>query len=333
MKLTNNDKSNIASWKTKNLIPSTNNGDIIPKRHLIYEYIVNGGDYSKNTQKAHLLSLAKVLRIEKKFLKDAEKYIDKSIEIKKSVIADYTKQILTKAQAAKFLTYPQLLEVREKLENQYTNFKLYKNHQKVLLLSLYTLQPPLRKNDYLDMLYYTKAQPPPNNLTNYLWKHRQGYTLIIQSDKTSNAYGRGEIDIEDLDLIKLLEYSFRTYPRKYVLSGHGGFNVSLKPTALYRMKKEIFNEFSDREPDFNLFRVAYVTHLEQLRNRSWEERVELARKMRNSLHMQQLVYNKFNHGKDMKIENLKVLKLLLGKRNYEIKENNDREEIEIVITD
>ena len=73
MKLTPNDIKNISSWKTKNLIQTINNKDIIPKRHLIYEYIVNGGDYSKNTQKAHLLSLAKVLRIEHKFLKDAVK--------------------------------------------------------------------------------------------------------------------------------------------------------------------------------------------------------------------------------------------------------------------
>ena len=39
------------------------------------------------------------------------------------------------------------------------------------------------------MIYYIKAQPPPEILTNYLWKHKQSCILVIPSDNTSNTSG------------------------------------------------------------------------------------------------------------------------------------------------
>jgi hypothetical protein len=288
--LSNNSKARLTTFQNAGLI--TNINDVPAKRTQIYNHIKTNYT-NKNTIKNYLIALGLILRALNKNLDASQRYLNEAVNLKELVNLDYEKQEFTEEQKQNFIPYIALLKIKDYWKKIYNKNNTIKNNYLLLLISLYTLQPPLRKNDYMNMKILNNI--PPNDDSNYLHKKRNNkYTLIIQNDKVSEYKPRGEINIENGELIDIINTSLRNHPRPFLLSSLVDVNKHMLANTFVRLINEIFVPFGEMRPGINLLRVAYITHFEKVGPRSLKERNELAEKMRHSIQMQQLVYNKHN---------------------------------------
>ena len=127
-----------------------NSSDIAEKRNEIYDFIKKSYT-NKNTIKSHLNTLGSVLKKLNKFPDDQKKFIDEAILINNQVTEEAKNQELSDNRKNKQTPFSEIVKYRDKL------FKLFENNPthsltniRHLILSLYSYQPPIRR-DYKKM--------------------------------------------------------------------------------------------------------------------------------------------------------------------------------------
>lgn len=166
-------------------------------------------DMKETTKKNYLTSIIVAL---KAYPHKYEKEIDKYSKILKYVSEKYQnglkEQKKTDKQSKNWLSYDELVNVKNDLKNNYKHNSSFENLQKYLMLLTY-LNHPLR-NDYADMKVITNAEykklsNEEQEKYNYLIKFpRNKYFFYINQFKNKDRIGCKKIVITDAELKRVI---------------------------------------------------------------------------------------------------------------------------------
>lgn len=160
-------------------------------------------------------------------------------------------------------------EMRERMRKE-------KNITRKLILALYTLLPPLRQQDYLNLQVFDKAIKSKSKLpNNYI--DLKNKLLVISQHKTSDSNGAKKIDLPT-ELITII--------RKYIREEET--DNKLLPMSSSNFTKYFQRHFKGLSPQ--VLRKAYVS--QYANDMSVEERFALGRIMGHKISTSQLQYNK-----------------------------------------
>jgi hypothetical protein len=158
-----------------------------------------------------------------------------------------------------------------------------KEHYKHLLLLMLIKQPPLRTSFYTTAKFL-RLSSSNNKTDNYIYITRKGKLkiyYIVNHDKASNykLYNMNKtlnkIKIDDQELINFINYSFVTYPRKYL------FEINEKPISDATLLKWLRDISRTPLINIDMVRSAYITQFYES-NKTFDKREELSKQMRHS---------------------------------------------------
>ena len=156
-------------------------------------------------------------------------------------------------------------------------------HYKYLLLMLLIKQPPLRTSFYTTAKFL-RLYTQDNKTDNYIFITRKGKLkiyYIVNKDKATNykLYNMNKelskIKLNDEELIEYINYSFNTYPRKYL------FEIKEKPLTDAILLKYLRDITKTPLINFDMIRSAYITYFYE-HNKTFDKREELSKQMRHS---------------------------------------------------
>lgn len=235
-----------------------------------------------------------------------KKYSKLQTDFNNIVIANETgKNILNKYEKDKYIDFESILKIRQDLEDIYNkNVKLYGHndfktwyaHYKMLILSIYTLTPPMRcdlmnteiltdLNDIdetIDYVYIPDDDDENSSVQfifNKKYKGKDPITYNVGYDNDSNKR-----------LTKILKESNKYYKRKYLLPTSSNYNIK---SCLDNIKNHLKYLIKDHILGVNILRSSYITWRHK-NNVNYNEMKDDALKMRNSVNIQLQDYRKIN---------------------------------------
>lgn len=233
-----------------------------------------------------------------------KKYSRLQTDFNNIVIANETgKNTLNKYEKQKYIDFKNILKIRQDLENIYNeNVKLYgykdfktrNAHFKMLILSIYTLTPPLRcdlmdteiitdLNDMDETTDYVYISEDPNAPVKYIFNKKY-------KGKDPIKYTVGYDDNSRDHLTKILKDSNKYYKRKYLLPTSTNYNVK---SSLENIKNHLKYLIKDHILGVNILRSSYITWRHK-NNINYNAMKEDAIKMRSSINIQLQDYRKIN---------------------------------------
>jgi len=255
-------------------------------------------EYAESTQKSVLGAVVSVLSLEKD--KPTYKaiynfYYERMMEASKKARAAET-GVKTDTQAANWITWEEVMTVQSKLAEDVAKFAKSKlitpaNWNSLLsyvLLSLYTLTPPRRNQDYQD-LYIVKKW------TDALSKDKNYYDIatskfIFNKYKTSKAHGAQELSIADnKPLLSIINQYIKLHPSKgqtemkFLVNGDGSALSSVNSIT------RILNKVFGKHIGSSMLRHIYVSSKFGDVKKEMEKDAEA---MGHTVAVQQAVYNK-----------------------------------------
>jgi hypothetical protein len=233
-----------------------------------------------------------------------KKYSRLQTDFNNIIIANETgKNTLNKYEKYKYIDFESILKIRDDLEDIYNenvklyghnDFKSWYSHFKMLILSIYTLTPPLRcdlmtteiltdLNDMDESTDYVYIPDDENSSVQYIfnkkYKGKDPITYIVGYDDDSNKR-----------LTKILKVSNKYYKRKYLLPTSSNYNVK---SSLDNIKNHLKYLIKDHILGVNILRSAYITWRYK-NNVSYNDLKDDALKMRSSVNIQLQDYRKIN---------------------------------------
>jgi len=182
---------------------------------------------------------------------------------------------------------------RDILDNiDVSKIKSAKKHYEYLLLSLLTLQPPVRNNFYISSSFiFDLSKVEDNKNYVYLNTEKTEAAFIIQKDKVSNTivyrtYSHlNYIQIENKELVKLLFQSYEQYNRSFLFEVN---SHAITANTLLSYLRTITNL---EKVNIDMMRASYITDYYE-KNKSYGSRNKLAKSMRHSPATAMLSYHK-----------------------------------------
>lgn len=171
-------------------------------------------EYKPNTRRTYLISIVSLLKQEPKLHTLYDKYY--------KLLMEYNKQLKTnneksEKQTENWITQnevlekqKQLMEVIPTLKKKITNAQYYQLLD-LVILSLYTLQPPRRNLDYLKMNVINKFNEELSKDNNYLEYSTQSF--IFRNFKTKKTYQDQIVKISD-ELFNIIKIYLSYHPLK-----------------------------------------------------------------------------------------------------------------------
>jgi len=218
-------------------------------------------------------------------LKKAELYPDawleykaKMDELNHTVAVDSEEQTLTAKESEKFVEWPLVLKTLEDIQADVSDLASFQDY---LIVSLYTLMPPVRL-DYAEMKI-AKAEPEKPEC-NYLIMNKNPYFLLTQY-KTAKKYGATRLPIPKNLLAIINEWLEMNDSEDFLISPN-----SLKPMPPWELGQTIIRVFKkhlNKDVGVNVLRHSHATWLRR-NEMSLKESKELAKAMQHSVGMSQL---------------------------------------------
>ena len=303
---THNYQSYIKTWKNRikdiKGLNLTNLRWVLNNHEKIKKYIENR--YTNlNTKKNHYLALQHVFKAYSKkkpiYNKLQQKYSDIATKLGQENDEIVHENKIQASKAPSWLHFSKLVERREELKKLYERDKSNKkNNYMYLLLSLRTLQPPIRQ-EHRNLKIVNKN--PPMNDQNYLYEYKKGkYMVVLNEYKTGKFYARKELK-QPQELNKIIQDSLKHFPRKYLLSQYRKPDVPLDPSRFSpNIRRLELSIFPGKRVTSQLYRQIYTSyHYPQM---TYKQKRELAYKMCNSPDIASAVYaKKLEHKESVKI--------------------------------
>jgi len=210
--------------------------DFIKNHRIVFYNILKTGldkKHSISTIKGNMVRLVRLLFIaygNKKTTPIYAKYalIMKALGDKQE--AEDDENTLNENEQGRFLKWVYVLKEQQTLEEQFNNIKnkktkeAYNTNLNLILISLYSLTPPLRKE--IMTLQFKKQGDDDTN--DYIYFKRDETILDLNRNKKRHT----EIDIPlSSHLSKILKQSYELYPRKYVFTDARKYPNFDKPLA------------------------------------------------------------------------------------------------------
>ncbi len=240
--------------------------------------------YSLNTVIGTILSLIRFLMFKKAKDTLIQEYRDILNELIQERNGGSAKQEFKEGEEENWIDYHELKEQVMKLSEKYLkNKKSFTEYRNFLILSLFTLIPPARVGNYLDMvkkdisIMKQKIDSLPKKF-NYIVKTGDTFTLIFNQYKTSKVLGKVKYEIKDKTLNALIDRYFTQYnnnPKNRFFM----INASGKPmtqTNFTNAQASITKKLFDKKITNNQFRRIFFTHF-LAHNPTVEEKQEVLR--------------------------------------------------------
>ena len=204
---------------------------------------------------------------------------------------DEFKNELSPEEAKKFVSWDIILAKQKQLERQFYSLQnkrtkqAYELNNDLLLLSLYSLIPPLRNE--VKHLKFTHSN---KNDYDYLWLDTDGEVLLdLNLDKKRHDPIVFSLTTDAPELAKLITDSYALYPREYVFTGKNKYPDLTKKASensLDGRLRSLFY-FTGKNVSVNSLRssyVSYMVHQGLLRGKllSVKEKETIAKRMRSS---------------------------------------------------
>ena len=164
------------------------------------------------------------------------------------------------------------------------------DYNRFLLLSMATMQPPLRKSFYQSLKFATSIKQL-NHVDNFVFLSPDKCYYVINRDKVSkfdrfNKPDNKYIEIESERLCELLRDSYNQDERDYVFETSAGQPYSINSISILLLERPF-------KLNFNILRSSYITqHHED--HKTMYDKENLARQMRHGVHRAMVNYNKPN---------------------------------------
>ena len=233
-----------------------------------------------------------------------KKYSRLQTDFNNIIISNETgKNTLNKYEKYKYIDFQNILKIRDDLEDIYNkNVKLYGHyhfkswyyHFKMLILSIYTLTPPLRcdlmdtkiltdLNEMDETIDYVYIPDDTNSSVQYIFNKKY-------KGKDPIRYTVGYDDDSNKRLTKILKDSNKYYKREYLLPTSSNYNVK---GSLDNIKNHLKYLIKDHILGVNILRSSYITWRFK-NNVSYNDMKDDALKMRSSVNIQLQDYRKIN---------------------------------------
>ena len=267
-------KKIINNVMTKLNIPFTNNNVLI-HMNKIYDFIINKGNYATTTKRDYLIIFSLLLKNLGQH-KAGEQVYKNVKEYAKIHNDNEYKQTLDENEKKNYIKYNELTDKVNELIRVYNNNPTEKNIIKLLVLSLYVLQPPLR-NDYYNMKIIYNDEDDDRK-QNYILIDGNMYYVIINQDKVIKLHGRGEIPIMNQTLKNILDIYINNYAfaNTYLFE-----NNDKTPYKKYQIQYIINGMFKKKLLNIYNLRSAYISNFYN-NNPDLHNRLILADKMRHT---------------------------------------------------
>tara|TARA_E500000178_G_C16998433_1_gene744410 strand:- start:297 stop:1325 length:1029 start_codon:yes stop_codon:yes gene_type:complete len=203
-----------------------------------------------------------------------QKWLDIHKEVREPISKKYKSNKPTVRQEKAYMPFEELEKLRDSFE---------KGSDIRLLISLYTMIPPVR-SDYYKVKIYKDDKLIPDDDTNFIVLNSKPY-IGLRKYKTSKTYNTIKINIPT-NLEKEIKYSLNKKPREYLFIQKNG-----KPYKSNSFNKQMNRLLKDNiNGNFSLtaFRHIYITRRDlKLEEKSGLERDEVAKIMGHSIATQQ----------------------------------------------
>ena len=213
------------------------------------------------------------------------------------------KNKLNKYELKKYIHWQDVMKVHSMLEKDFNALKnkktreAYDLHNELLLLSIYCLIPPLRNE--VKHLEFTRSSK--DKKIDYVYISRNDKEIVLKFHKIKKQHRPVFFNItkwryKNPHLIRIIKESFELYPRQYLFTLKYTFpktNKKASGRALDERLIHIFNKYGiTNRISVNSLRSSYVSHLFSQRDTRYNDKVELAYRMRTSLECLERSYNK-----------------------------------------
>jgi len=225
--------------------------------------------------------------------KNRKSFLDEAQGITQIINDNYLKNEMSERQQESWLSQEQLTEIRERFKDYEDEDGMYS----YLILSMITMQPPLRPEAWAKMYFATKEKDvEKTGDKNYIYcsnsKTPKGY-YYLNKDKVSNTpYFSKEIKKSislSTEFVEVVKMSKKKFPREKVFDFRNNKNEHIKEVE--DKLRKILNKATCKKFGFSNARASYRTyHVKP--TTTTKERHELADKMRHSNEVAESVYTK-----------------------------------------
>ena len=199
--------------------------------------------------------------------------------------------ILSPEEEHKFITWDIVITKQKQLERQFYSIQnkhtkqAYELNNDLLLLSMYSLIPPLRNE--IKHLNFTIQRKRDND---YIWMDTDGEILLdLNLEKKRHKPIAFSISKDAPELANIIKDSYNLYPREYVFTPkntYPNFNKKASQASLDARLKALF-AFTGKSVSINSLRssyVSYMVHQAMVKGKllSVKEKNKIAEKMRSS---------------------------------------------------
>lgn len=293
---------------------------IIEKRRLLMvellEYYANQDKFSVATLKSRYVAILRIIRIgynnklnlNYQLLSYIVSILGDEIDNKEG------KNELSPEEIERFLDFD-IIKLKQKelydrfysITNKNTK-NAYTLNQDLVLLSLYTLIPPLRNE--LKKLEFTLTS---QNEGDYIYLRANDVILDLNEEKKRHFAITFNLTNEAPELAKILKDSYNLYSRKYVFTPKTSYPKLDKKASISSLDDRLFLMFKEYgiRVGTNSLRSSYVSKFYEIatkgkKQRNYNEQEKLAYRMRTSVKYLQLAYNKILENPNYQVNNVEV---------------------------
>jgi len=257
---------------------------------------------AKTTAKNYLTAIVVVLKLfPKRYERDIKVYTETLYER----IAEYKKfidsQQKTQKQEDNWLEWREVIKVLNKLNKEITDKGIRKKTaqgitakekdllQQHLILSLYTLQAPVRSSPYADTKIiaqkaYKKLSDKQEEAHNWLVVGNRQKQFVLNQYKTSKAYGKRTIKVSN-KLNRILNAWLRIHKEEYLLTKRNGSKLNSNNITKYLNK--VFRRYGYKKNiSSSMLRHIFLSH-EMKDDKARVKKQELAKAMGHSVATQE----------------------------------------------
>jgi hypothetical protein len=227
---------------------------------------IDSSKYATNSRKVFYIAVLSTLKSHNMFPESCVAYRAKMDALNKQVSEAAEEQALTAEEAEKFVEWPVILKaIEEKVFPAVCDLVTF---QEYLIVSLYTLMPPLRL-DYAEMKICAVEPEKPEG--NYLIMAKKPYFLLTQY-KTARCYGSQRIEIPK-NLLSIIKEWREIQDTDYLLVSPAS-NKPMPAWELGQTITKVFDKHLGKSVGVNVLRHSYV---------SWMRKDEMKIKKSNEL--------------------------------------------------
>jgi integrase len=217
---------------------------------------IEGLDYSLNYKKSFIIAIVSLLKLQKTLKKELAIYRKKQDEMNGAQNEIYKKQLMSKSETEKFMSWPDVLKVQKAVP---------KDTLEYVLVSLYTLQAPMR----LDYTHLKIVDKDPVNISgNYLVMDENPHFIFSQY-KTAKKYGT---------ITKPVPRPLLTILKKYIKDHPTDELFPISENTLSTMIGDVFMKYGGKRVTCQILRKSYVTWVKK-DDKSIAEMEELSKDM------------------------------------------------------